>query len=128
LQVKAVAADKKIAGTSTAMGEASYLYASTWEEERRSAEKRLKKLMPPDPAVACEHHFLLGLPGEPILVSQLRKGGHPLSQLYHGVTEKTISRDLNYLKNHKLIKIEGGQVSANVEMMRAFMPARTHQT
>lgn len=65
-------------------------------------------------------HFLLGLAAEPVLISQLRKGGHALSQTYHGVTEKTISRDLNYLESRKLIRIENGQVSANTEMMREF--------
>ncbi len=66
-------------------------------------------------------HFLLGLPNEPVLVSQLRKGGHPLSQLYRGVTAKTISRDLNYLQRRELIRIEDGQVRANIDKMRDFM-------
>lgn len=67
-------------------------------------------------------HFLLGLPTEPVLVSQLRKGGHPLSELYYGVTEKTLSRDLNYLKNLNLIKIEDGRISANIDVMQSFIP------
>jgi Fic family protein len=65
--------------------------------------------------------FLLGLPEEPVLISQLRKGGHPLSQLYHGIGPKTISRDLNYLRARELVKIEGDQVRANVEVMRQFV-------
>ena len=67
-------------------------------------------------------HFLLGLPNEPVLISQLRKGGHPLSVLYHGVTAKTLSRDLNYLESRKLIQIEDGKIAANVDIMRDFMP------
>jgi len=67
-------------------------------------------------------HFLLGLPDEPVLASQLRRGGHPLSQLYRGVTPKTLSRDLNYLVKHRLIKVENGRISANVDVMREFMP------
>jgi Fic family protein len=66
-------------------------------------------------------HFLLGLPEEPVLISQLRKGGHPLSQLYHGIGPKTISRDLNYLESRGLIKIERDQIRANVEVMKQFV-------
>lgn len=67
-------------------------------------------------------HFLLGLPSDPVLVSQLRRGGHPLSELYYGVTAKTLSRDLNYLKGKGLITIEAGRISANLEMMKEFLP------
>jgi Fic family protein len=66
-------------------------------------------------------HFLLGLPAEPVQVSQLRKGGHPLSQLYHGVTAKTLSRDLNYLEKRQLIRIDRGEVSANLDVMQHFV-------
>ncbi len=50
-----------------AMGEASYLYASKWEDERRRAEQRLKRIVPTDPGVAYEHHFLMGLPDAEIV-------------------------------------------------------------
>jgi Fic family protein len=67
-------------------------------------------------------HFLLGLPDEPVSVMQLRKGGHPLSQLYHGLTARTLSRDLNYLSDRELIKIdEHNRIHANVEIMKEFM-------
>lgn len=66
-------------------------------------------------------HFLLGLPEGPVSAAQLRKGGHPLSPLYHGVTAKTLSRDLKYLRERELIKIEGDSIRANVEMMKEFM-------
>jgi len=72
-------------------------------------------------------HFLLGLPDEPVSVGQLRKGGHPLSTLYRGVTSKTISRDLNYLRNHELIIIEGGRIRANIEVMKRFMAPAIHR-
>lgn len=65
-------------------------------------------------------HFLLGLPDEPVSVTQLRRGGHPLSVLYQGVTGRTISRDLNYLESHNLIKIENGMISANLDVMEHF--------
>ncbi len=66
-------------------------------------------------------HFLLGLPGNPVSAAQLRKGGHPLAELYHGVTSRTIIRDLDYLRSHSLIRLEGDQIHANVEAMRRFM-------
>lgn len=67
-------------------------------------------------------HFLLGLPDEPVPLSRLRKGGHPLSELYHRVTAKTLSRDLNYLRSRGLIRIEGDLIRANIEVMKEFMP------
>lgn len=67
-------------------------------------------------------HFLLGLPAASVSVGQLRKGGHPLSALYHGVSPKTIDRDLNYLRRRDLIRIEDGQIKANIEVMKEFLP------
>jgi len=66
-------------------------------------------------------HFLLQLAGNSVSIAQLRKGGHPLSELYHGVTAKTISRDLNYLRGRRLITIDKGTIQANIEVMRHFM-------
>jgi Fic family protein len=67
-------------------------------------------------------HFLLGLPPEPVPIAQLRKGGHQLSELYRGVTAKTLSRDLNYLEKRQLIKVENASVRPNWEIMTQFMP------
>ena len=67
-------------------------------------------------------HFLLGLPATSVSVDQLRKGGHPLSTLYHDVSPKTIDRDLNYLRRRDLIRIEDGQIKANIEVMKEFLP------
>jgi len=66
-------------------------------------------------------HFLLQLAGNSVSIAQLRKGGHPLSELYHDVTAKTISRDLNYLRSRGLIRIDKGTIQANIEVMRHFM-------
>jgi nucleotide-binding universal stress UspA family protein len=51
----------------TAMGEASYLYAENWAEERRRAEQQLKRITPTDPDVRCEHHMLVGIPDSDIV-------------------------------------------------------------
>jgi nucleotide-binding universal stress UspA family protein len=50
-----------------AMGEANYVYAEKWEEERREAEKRLKGIAPTVPSVECEHQMLLGMPDAEIV-------------------------------------------------------------
>lgn len=65
-------------------------------------------------------HFLLGLPRHPVSIAELRTGGHRLSKYYHGLTSRTISRDLNYLKSKGLIRVEGDVVRANLEVMERF--------
>jgi len=66
------------------------------------------------------YHFLLGLAGEPVSVKALRRGAHPLSHLYRGVTSKTLSRDLNYLRAHELVIVERDEIRANYGVMRRF--------
>jgi len=66
-------------------------------------------------------HFLLELSGQSVSIEELRRGGHPSSKRYHGVTAKTLSRDLNYLKKKQLITIEDGRVRPNVKIMTRFM-------
>ena len=87
---------------STAMGEASYLYASQWEEERHRAERQLTKVVPPDPAVAFEQHFLLGLPDAEIvgyatdhkidLIVMASHGRSGLSRLVMGSIAEAVMR------------------------------------
>lgn len=66
-------------------------------------------------------HFLLDLSG-PVSLKDLRSGKHPLSHYYHGVTKKTLARDVNFLKEHKLIILDGDELRANYEIMTRFMP------
>lgn len=66
------------------------------------------------------YHFLLGLAGEPVSVKALRRGAHSLSHLYRGVTSKTLSRDLNYLRAHELVIVERDEIRANYGVMRRF--------
>lgn len=68
------------------------------------------------------YHFLLGLAEEPVSLTALRRRGHPLSQLYRGVTSKTLSRDLNFLRSNGLIIIDGNEIRANLDVMKQFMP------
>lgn len=69
-------------------------------------------------------HFLLGLAdGESVSIAQLLRGGHPLSELYHGLAPRTVGRDLDYLVDMGLIKMEDDMVTANVALMGDFMPS-----
>jgi len=45
-----------------AMGEGSYLYASTWHEEQHEAERRLGEILPTVASVHYEHECLTGNP------------------------------------------------------------------
>jgi len=68
------------------------------------------------------YHFLLALAGQPVPLSALRRGRHPLSQFYRGVTAKTLTRDLNFLRSNGLIVIDGDEVRANLAVMKQFVP------
>lgn len=68
------------------------------------------------------YHFLLGLAGEPVSLTALRRGRHWLSESYRKVTPKTLSRDLNFLRTHKLVTITGDEIRANLDLMEEFVP------
>ena len=63
------------------------------------------------------YHLLLELAAEPVSLATLRSGEH---WLYQKVTPKTLSRDLNFLKEHELIILDAGHVRANLDVMREF--------
>ena len=65
-------------------------------------------------------HFLTELAGGPVSLRLLRSGGHHLSRLYRRVTSRTLSRDINSLKDLDLIVIEGDEIRANLELMTRF--------
>jgi len=68
------------------------------------------------------YHFLLALAGQPVSLSALRRGRHPLSQFYRAVTPKTLTRDLNFLRSNGLIITDGDEIRANLEVMKQFVP------
>jgi Fic family protein len=67
-------------------------------------------------------HFLLGLGREPVSLKALRSGKHKSSRLYRNLTAKTLSRDLNFLKQHELIVVEGAELRANLDIMTRYTP------
>ncbi|MEX0786190.1 MAG: Fic family protein [Dehalococcoidia bacterium] len=69
------------------------------------------------------YHFLLGLAGEgEVSVSALRRGRHSLSAFYRNVTSKTLSRDLNFLRKHLLISVDGDEIRPNLGVMDELLP------
>jgi nucleotide-binding universal stress UspA family protein len=52
---------------SAAMGEGAYLYASSWEDERRRVQEQLREVVPTVPGVNCVREFLTGMPVAEIL-------------------------------------------------------------
>jgi len=71
-------------------------------------------------------NFVLQLEAESVPLADIRRGRHPLAALYRGVTAKTLSRDINYLREHQLIITEEGIVRANFDIMDRFVPSHFH--
>lgn len=67
-------------------------------------------------------HFLLGLGRNPVSLRALRAGKHELSYLYRGVTNRTLARDINFLKLHQLVLVDDDNLQANLEIMTHFTP------
>jgi universal stress protein A len=71
---------------SAAMGEASYLYASTWQEELEAARDHLNSIRPTRSGVSCEHHCLTGTPDEEIVNLAAEKNIDLIVMASHGRT------------------------------------------
>ena len=67
-------------------------------------------------------HFLLGLGRTPVSLKGLRQGKHNLSYLYRYVTDRTLARDINFLKENNLIIVDGDEIEANLAVMTRFTP------
>lgn len=60
--------------------------------------------------------------GEIVSLKAIRSGNHTLSRLYRKLTPKTLSRDINFLKEHDLIIVNGDEVRANLDIMTLYTP------
>ncbi len=67
-------------------------------------------------------HFVLALRDHPVSLKDLRQGKHELSYLYRGVTDRTLARDIDFLRENQLITTDGGQLRANLDVMTIFTP------
>ena len=85
-----------------------------FREERRS------------PALNRRRELVLALTGEdkPVSRAHLRRLNPALAELYAGKTDKTVTRDLNWLLQQGLIEQRPHGYRALVELMLSFRPAR----
>ncbi len=60
--------------------------------------------------------------GEIVSLKAIRSGKHNLSGLYYRLTTKTLSRDINFLKQQELIIVEGDELRANLDIMTRYTP------
>jgi len=67
-------------------------------------------------------NFILNLGEETVSIRDIRRGEHGLASLYSNLAQKTLSRDLNYLKDLELILQNNGNIRANIDYMDRFMP------
>jgi len=68
--------------------------------------------------------LLNGLSTGPVSIKALRSGQSPLSALYKNVTPKTLTRDINSLKQQQLVLLDGDELNANLEIMTSYTAVR----
>ncbi len=73
-----------------------------------------------NPAGDRQLQLLTELAGRPVSVRALRSGSDPLARFYRGVTQRTLSRDLNYLREQNLVSLVGDELRARVDLMTQF--------
>ena len=64
----------------------------------------------------------------PVPRAELRRLGPAVAELYAGKTDKTLTRDINWLLHEDLIERRGGGYRARVDRMRSFLPPRADGT
>jgi Fic family protein len=66
------------------------------------------------------YNLVLGLGREAVPVAALRRGGHPLYELYRSYSSRTLRRDLDLLSAEGLIVIENKEIRADLDVMTQF--------
>lgn len=56
-----------------------------------------------------------------VRIEEIKSGRHMLSSLYHNVTAKTLTRDINYFLSNKIITEENGVIKANLSLMDRYV-------
>lgn len=69
--------------------------------------------------------FMLMLDRGPVSLRDIRADRHALASLYGGVTSKTLTRDVNFLKSLGLILVKGDELRANIEVMLQYTVGQT---
>jgi len=60
--------------------------------------------------------------GEIVSLKAIRSGKHSLSRLYGKLTTKTLSRDINFFKEHELVIVKGDELRANLDILTRYTP------
>ena len=60
---------------------------------------------------------------KPISLKLVRRGEHPISHLYERVGLKTLSRDINLLKDMQLVDVTGDWLTFNLGVLARTAPA-----
>ena len=64
--------------------------------------------------------FVRALGTASVSLADLRARRHPAAALYRGATNKTLTRDVNYLRERGLVLVEDGELRANLGLMHRF--------
>ena len=64
--------------------------------------------------------FVLALGSAPVGLAELRARRHPAAAPYRGATNKTLTRDVNYLRERGLVLVEDGELRANLALMDRY--------
>jgi hypothetical protein len=67
-------------------------------------------------------NLLYGLAREPVRITDLRRGSHPLYRLYKGLSAKTLRRDLDFLLEQGLVTVDDDNLRANLDVMDRYVP------
>ena len=65
-------------------------------------------------------HFLIALGRDPMPIGELTTRRGPVSSLYKNVSQRTIQRDMAFLRDEGLITMDDGHISANLDVMEQF--------
>ena len=78
------------------------------------------------PALNRRRELVLALTNQtqPIPRTALRHAGAAVAELYAGKTDKTLTRDINWLVKEDLVERQPGGYRARIDRMRAFRPPR----
>ena len=82
------------------------------------------------PALSRRRELTLALTerDRPVARPELRRLDPGVAELYAGKTDKTLTRDLNWLLQEDLIERHAGGYRARIDRMRGFQPARAEPT
>ena len=72
------------------------------------------------PAGERQLRFLTMLANRSASLKAIRSGGDPMSSLYRNVTNRTLSRDIKFLREQNLVMLEGDELRARVDLMTRF--------